>query len=209
MPPPQVSADHPADSAPDSAAFRSTLRRERIAARQAMAEDERAEKSARIEASLWQLLAPRPSAVLAFCWPMRGEFDCLPLARRLLASGWRACQPVVLAPAAPMTFRAWTPATPMTQDPYGIPVPDGSEVLVPEVVLLPLVAFDEACFRLGYGGGFFDRTLAALVPCPVAVGVGFELARVRSIGPQPHDIPLDAVVTEAGVFRPRSLGSAG
>ena len=87
----------------------------------------------------------------------------------------------------------------MTVGRYGIPIPADGATLIPDVVLLPLVAFDARGFRLGYGGGYFDRTLAGLVPRPFAIGVAFEVARVNSIRPQAHDIPLDAVVTEAGV----------
>lgn len=140
----------------------------------------------------------QPANTLAFCAPSRNEFDARPLASRLISRGWRAAMPVVIAPAAPMVFRAWTPAAPMSRDRYGIPIPTAGEELAPGIVLLPLVAFDAAGYRLGYGGGYFDRTLAAQVPCPLAVGVGFELARVSSIRPQAHDVPLDAIVTEAG-----------
>jgi 5,10-methenyltetrahydrofolate synthetase len=87
----------------------------------------------------------------------------------------------------------------MALDRHGIPIPSAGEELRPNVVLLPLVAFDPQGFRLGYGGGYFDRTLAAMVPRPLAIGVGFELGRVADIRPQAHDIPLDATVTEAGI----------
>ena len=113
--------------------------------------------------------------------------------------GWRICVPTVVKADAPMTFRAWAADSAMTVDRHGIPIPADGAVLIPDVVLLPLVAFDARGFRLGYGGGYFDRTLAGIAPRPLAVGVGFELARVDSIRPQAHDIPLDAVVTEAGV----------
>ena len=108
------------------------------------------------------------------------------------------CIPTVIEVGEPMVFRAWTPDAKMSKDRHGIPVPADGVVLVPDVVLLPLVAFDSCGFRLGYGGGYFDRTLTATDPRPFAVGVGFEVARVASIRPLPHDIPLDAVVTEAG-----------
>ncbi len=100
-----------------------------------------------------------------------------------------------------MSFRTWTPSSAMTTDRYGIPIPLGGQEVLPDIVLLPLVAFDPQGFRLGYGGGYFDRTLGSLVPRPLAIGVGFELARVADIRPQAHDIPLDAVVTEAGIER--------
>ncbi|PKO82862.1 MAG: 5-formyltetrahydrofolate cyclo-ligase [Betaproteobacteria bacterium HGW-Betaproteobacteria-11] len=179
-------------------AWRTALRAEKLAVRQALRAAEHAVLSARLEAHLRAWLAARAPACLAFCAPVNGEFDARPLAAELLAQAWAAAMPVVIAPARPMIFRAWTPSTPMTADRYGIPIPvEGDEVL-PDIVLLPLVAFDAAGFRLGYGGGYFDRTLAALAPRPLAVGVGFELARTASIHPQPHDLPLDAIITEAG-----------
>jgi 5,10-methenyltetrahydrofolate synthetase len=190
-------ADPSSNQGPDSAAFRSRLRREKIAARMALPADVHELASASIEKRLEVLLADRPPQVIGFCWPLRNEFDCRPLVERLLTSGWRAAQPVVVAPAAPMVFRPWTPATSMTVDRHGIPIPTGGETVTPNVVLLPLVAFDSLGYRIGYGGGYFDRTLAALSPSPFAVGVGFELARVDSVRPEPHDVRLDAIVTEA------------
>jgi 5-formyltetrahydrofolate cyclo-ligase len=184
---------------PDSIAFRAELRRTKIAARQALPSLEHARASAFIETHLATALSQRLSQTIAFCWPLRNEFDCRPLVLRLLAQGWRACQPVVVAPDAAMIFRPWTPDTPMTTDRHGIPIPTGNDTIIPDVVLLPLVAFDPLGYRLGYGGGYFDRTLAAMSPRPLALGVGFELARVDSVWPQPHDIRLDAIVTEMGM----------
>jgi 5-formyltetrahydrofolate cyclo-ligase len=128
------------------------------------------------------LLTSLPPQTLAFCAPVRGEFDARPLATELLGCGWQAAMPVVVAPAAPMVFRAWSP------DPRWAPTATASRSrrsgpeLRPDIVLLPLVAFDAQCFRLGYGGGYFDRTLAALVPRPQAIGVGFELAASPTSG---------------------------
>lgn len=185
----------------DSAAFRAHMRRDKIAARLALPADQHARASAAIETLLESLLESRrkqqPQPVIAFCWPLRREFDCRPLITRLMDRGWRAAQPVVLAPETPMVFRPWTPDTPMAEDRHGIPIPAGDETIVPDVVLLPLVAFDAQGYRIGYGGGYFDRTLAALSPRPFSVGVGFELGRINSVHPQPHDIPLNALVTES------------
>lgn len=126
------------------------------------------------------------------------------VARWLAGNGTRAAAlPVILGREAPMAFHRWTPDSAMAPGPLGIPVPVDGVPVHPEAFLLPLVAFDEAGFRLGYGGGFFDRTLAALQPRPLAVGVGFELGRVASIRPQPYDQPLDYLVTEAGVWERR------
>jgi 5,10-methenyltetrahydrofolate synthetase len=188
--------DQPPDSAVNSAAWRAALRREKIAARLALPAEVHSAASARILARLADLLADRPPATLGFCRPIRAEVDCLPLVERLLAAGWQAVVPTVTAVEAPMTFRIWWPGAPLTVDPYGIPVPDTAAGRVPDVLLVPLVAFDAAGYRLGYGGGYFDRTLAACRPRPLSIGVGFACAEVESIHPGEHDIPLDAVITE-------------
>jgi 5-formyltetrahydrofolate cyclo-ligase len=185
----------------DCSAFRAALRREKLAVRQALTAIDHSALSSRLTLHLAALLNGLPPQTLAFCAPVRGEFDAGPLVGELLAKGWKAAMPVVVTPGAPMIFRAWTPACAMSADRHGIPIPrDGAEI-DPDIVLLPLVAFDDAGYRLGYGSGYFDRTLAARVPRPLAIGVGFELGRVADIRPQAHDVCLDAVVTEAGVFR--------
>jgi len=191
-------ADPSDDQAREVSRFRTELRRAKIAARMALPAAEHARASAHIEAALAARLAGRPRTI-AFCWPMKNEFDCRPLVARLLDAGWQAAQPVVVAPAAAMEFRSWTPGAAMTSDRHGIPVPEAGAFVVPDVVLLPLVAFDDQGYRLGYGGGYFDRTLAGMTPRPLAIGVGFELAHVASVRPQVHDIRLDAIVTETGL----------
>jgi 5-formyltetrahydrofolate cyclo-ligase len=198
MKPPPPSAEHN----PDHQGFRAALRRDKLAARLALDAAAHAGLSADLEQHLSALLLPLPPQTLAFCAPVRGEFDARPLTSRLIGLGWRAAMPVVTAVDAPMSFRAWTPASAMGADRYGIPIPADGAALMPDIVLLPLLAFDAQGFRLGYGGGYFDRTLAAMVPRPQAIGVGFELGRVANIRPQAHDARLDAIVTEAGVSRP-------
>lgn len=192
-----------AEHAPDHGVFRAALRREKLAARLALDPAAHAALSAGLEQHLAALLSPLQPQILAFCAPVRGEFDARPLVSRLIDRGWQAAMPVVTAADAPMSFHAWTPSSEMGADRYGIPIPQDGAVLIPDIVLLPLVAFDAQGFRLGYGGGCFDRTLAAMVPRPQAIGVGFELGQVPDIRPQPHDIGLDAVVTEAGILRLR------
>ncbi|MCX8086088.1 MAG: 5-formyltetrahydrofolate cyclo-ligase [Rhodocyclaceae bacterium] len=194
---PEQSTQSPANSED----LRSRLRAEKIAARLSLPEAARQAASERILAELDALLATFPPATIGFCWPIRAEVDCRPLITSLLARGWQAVMPTVIAPAAPMEFRPWSSDAPMTLDPFGIPVPATPPAAPPEVLLVPLVAFDAAGFRLGYGGGFFDRTLAACTPRPFSIGVGFELARVATIAPGPHDVPLDAIVTERGLMR--------
>lgn len=189
------------EHAADSQALRAALRREKLAARLALDARTHGQLSARIEAHLAALLTALPPQTLAFCAPVRGEFDARKLASRLLQRGWQAAMPIVAETAAPMRFRRWTPVCAMDVGCHGIPIPAAGAELVPTIILLPLLAFDPQGFRLGYGGGYFDRTLAALAPRPQAIGVGFELARVADIGPQAHDIGLDKVVTEAGILR--------
>ena len=191
-----------AEYSPDHGVFRAALRREKLAARLALDAADHASLSAGLEQHLAALLLPLAPQTLAFCAPVRGEFDARPLASRLIDLGWRAALPVVTTVDAPMHFQSWTPSSAMGADRYGIPIPADGAQLVPDIVLLPLVAFDAQGFRLGYGGGYFDRTLAAMVPRPRAIGVGFELARVPDIRPQAHDIRLDALATEAGVLLP-------
>lgn len=167
-----------------------------------MAAEARARADAAIESRLFGLLSPRAPGLIAFCWPVRSEFDARPLMARLLTQGWNACLPVVEQAASPMVFRSWVPGAAMDADRHGIPIPADGEPCRPDVILLPLVAFDRQGYRLGYGGGYFDRTLAALQPRPWTIGVGYELGRVDSIRPEPHDVPLDLCVTEAGIGGP-------
>jgi len=190
------------ESSPVFSVERSALRREKIAAREALPAGEHQRLSNSIEAHLSVLLQSRQPRRLGFCWPFRSEFDCRPLVSRLIASGVEACLPRVMAPDAVLTFCAWQPDSKMLIDHYGIHYPASCALLTPDVLLMPVNAFDAAGYRLGYGGGYFDRTLAAFAALsmqPVTIGVGFELARVASIFPAMHDIPVDAVVTEAGV----------
>lgn len=192
----------------DSFVFRSDLRRQKLAARTALDQTSHSALAKRIEAHLAALLLPLPPLSLAFCAPIRGEFDMRPLAALLLNRNWQVAMPVVAEVNAGMRFRVWTPASEMGTDRHGIPFPLNGTIIVPAIVLLPLVAFDNQGFRLGYGGGYFDRTLAEMVPRPLAIGVGFELGHVDDIRPQEHDVPLDAVVTETGIVRHIQAGQS-
>lgn len=133
-------------------------------------------------------------------WPIKGEPDLRPLMTDLHRSGVLVALPLVEVKAAPLVFRRWTPETRMLRGDWNIPVPPPeAEAVTPEISLAPLVGWMDAGYRLGYGGGYFDRTLAALAPRPFAIGVGFHSARLDTIFPQPHDIRLDAIVTESGL----------
>jgi 5-formyltetrahydrofolate cyclo-ligase len=138
---------------------------------------------------------------LALCWPYRNEYDARHLAADLRRAGTTTLLPVVVARATPLAFREWHPGVAMIKGPLGIMFPKDTPSRVPQVVLLPMVGFDAAGYRLGYGGGYFDRTLAALDPRPTVIGVAHELSRMETIHPQAHDIAVDYLVTERGVYR--------
>jgi 5-formyltetrahydrofolate cyclo-ligase len=150
---------------------------------------------------------------VGFYWPLEGEFD----ARGAIAT-WlaldetrEACLPVVSQRAAPLAFHAWTPDMPMTIGEHRIPVPATVRDLMPDLVFVPCVGFDEDGYRLGYGGGYYDRTLAgwrAAGVAPVAIGIAFEACKTGALPREPHDLPLDAIITDAGCY-PRGTGEAG
>ena len=173
-----------------------------VARRAALSASEHDMLSARIVAHLLAAL-PAP-LVAAFCWPIKHEPDVRALLAAWAVAGVRAALPVVVAEGQALAFREWTPETQLDPDRYGIPTPSTGEWLTPDLILLPLNGFDAAGYRLGYGGGYFDRTLAALTPRPLAVGVGFEINRLNSIRPEAHDQRLDWIVTEDGAFKPTS-----
>lgn len=186
--------------------FRKALRGQSIAAREAMEASERTAMATRICASLTGVIARVKPHRLSFCWPFRGEVDVRTVVGEWLAQDAThvAALPVVMAPRTPMTFRRWYPGCAMVSDTYGIDIPAVAELVVPDCLVLPLVAFDDAGYRLGYGAGYFDRTIEAIAasgPIPIVIGIGFELVRCPTIHPQPYDAPLDWLITEAGVFR--------
>ena len=203
-----MSADLMPETMPDNTAesrliYRRALRKQFVERRQALSEDEFSRLTEAICEQLRQSFPQLSRMRVGFCWPMKKEPDLRPLIKSWVAlgdPGFMALLPVVVRPKAPLAFRAWTPETPMIADRYGIQTPAEGEFLTPEALLVPVNAFDAAGYRIGYGGGFFDRTLTALTPMPLSIGVGFELARVDSIRPEPYDVPLDAIVSEAGVF---------
>jgi 5,10-methenyltetrahydrofolate synthetase len=168
--------------------------------REALGEAVRKALNERITSHLLDGLDMPPDAIVGFCWPYRGEFDARFAVRRWREAGATAALPEVVAKATPLQFRKWWPGAPMRAGVYGIPFPDGTEIVLPDVAIVPMNGFDRCGYRLGYGGGFFDRTLAHAEPRPVAVGVSYEALRLDTIFPQPHDIPMDFVATEEGVY---------
>ncbi len=184
---------------PAVTAWRKQQREHLIAQRIALPPAEHQAWSAAINAHLRAGFDCRDGAVVGFCWPFKNEFDARFVVRDFRANGAVAALPVVVAKAQPLQFRQWWPGAPMKAGVYGIPFPDATAVVLPDAAIVPMNGFDGQGYRLGYGGGYFDRTLAALAPQPIAIGIAFECARLPSITPQSHDIPMDFVVTEAGI----------
>jgi len=110
--------------------------------------------------------------------------------------------PVVNKLHKTLTFHAWYPGCPMEEDAYGIPKPKDTEVIIPTLLFVPCVGYGPGGYRLGYGGGFYDRTLASLQPRPFTVGLGYSQGWLPDMEPEPHDIPLDAILNDKGVVWP-------
>jgi 5,10-methenyltetrahydrofolate synthetase len=155
-------------------------------------------------------LVGRPDIVIGAYWPIKGEFDPLPALHRWKEDGELLDQPeprriglpVVNKETHTMIFHAWYPGCPMEEDAYGIPKPKDTEIIVPTLVFAPCVGYGPGGYRLGYGGGFYDRMLASLSPKPLAVGLGFGTGFLPDLEPESHDVPLDAILNDYGAVWP-------
>jgi len=172
-----------------------------VGARLALSADKLDSWRTKIDAFIERAFPGLVRAKLALCWPIRNEYDARPLARRLRDQGAVTALPAVVAPRQPLVFREWHPGVKLAIGPLEIPYPLDSAEVVPDAVLLPMNGWDDRGYRLGYGGGFFDRTLAAAPNKPLAIGVAYEMARLETIHPQGWDVPVDWLVTERGVYR--------
>jgi len=147
---------------------------------------------------------PPPGAVVSAFWPMGDEIDMRPLLQRLHARGYRCGLPVTVKRGLPLLFRRWTPETVLVPGGFGTSVPPPeADAVTPVVLAVPLLAFDRAGFRLGYGGGFYDRTLESLraTGAPLAVGVAYAGQEVPAVPRHDGDQRLDWIVTEREAFR--------
>lgn len=176
-------------------AWRKAQRESLIAARLAIPAETRAQVAAQVATVLDAEIVPAPGMVISLYWPFRGELDLRGWMATAHARGARIALPIVAAKAQPLIFREWWPGCPMERGVWNIPNPAGTPFVTPTVVIAPLVGYDPGGYRLGYGGGFFDRTLAALSPRPKVIGVGHPAAAISTIHAQPHDIPMDLIVT--------------
>jgi 5-formyltetrahydrofolate cyclo-ligase len=189
------------DMSPELSAWRKSERTRLLLERSALSEETLAGLRSRIDTHIERTFPDLVHGVLAFCWPYKNEYDVRHLAAALRRRGATTAMPVVVAPKTPLIFREWHPGVKLADGPLGIPYPVDSREVQPDHVLLPMLGWDAQGYRLGYGGGFFDRTLASLARRPRVIGLAYEQAYMQTIQPQPHDVPVDFVVTERGVYR--------
>jgi 5,10-methenyltetrahydrofolate synthetase len=199
---PELSADGTTVADPqqarDVARWRKVQRERLLADRMASDVMRRTQRTAALQEQL-NLIVPADGRIVSVYWPIRGEPDLREWMRARGEQGTRIALPVATAYGRPLEFREWRPGAKMARGLWKIPYPaDGSDVQ-PGIVIAPLVGFDRQGFRLGYGGGFFDRTLARLTPRPLVIGVGYASAALETIFPQPHDIGMDWIVTDEGL----------
>lgn len=195
---PAVSGITDDGTARDVARWRKAERARLIALRQAVPVAVRTVADNVIAAELTRRLGDVAGLTVAVYWPFKGEPDLRGWAAGLRAAGTRTCLPVVIARARPLIFRDWTGAERLERGVWNIPIPpaDAAEA-IPDIVISPVVGFDRENFRLGYGGGFYDRTLARFAATghrPRVIGVGYDCQRIATIFPQPFDVALDQAV---------------
>ncbi|MCI0429675.1 MAG: 5-formyltetrahydrofolate cyclo-ligase [Rhodospirillales bacterium] len=190
----------------DIRAWRRATRAELLARRLRLPRDEKERVRSAVREFIWEQFPELRRACIGFYWPFKGEIDLRHLVRDFLAIGAEAALPVVVEKRQPLEFWAWRPRMKLERGIWDIPVPAAPNAVRPTALLVPLLGFDAAGYRLGYGGGYYDRTLATMKPTPLTIGVGYEFGRLETMHPQPHDIPLDAIVTGAGCTRFRYRG---
>ncbi|MFU8833923.1 MAG: 5-formyltetrahydrofolate cyclo-ligase [Roseovarius sp.] len=183
----------------DVSRFRKAERARLYAARRALSQAEQSTQAARVMAMLSEEIGPPDGRTIAGYWPIRGEMNLRPLLGDLAARGAQIALPVVIAKGAPVAFHRWQPGAAMARGIWNIPVPAHPDPVPPDLVIVPLLGVDAAGYRLGNGGGYYDRTLAALTPRPRTIGVGHSFSAMPTIFPQPWDIPMDVVVLGADI----------
>lgn len=174
------------------------LRATALAARDALSEDDRA-AAAQAIAARGLPFTPKPGMVVSGYAPIRNELDPMPLMRELAGQGARLALPVVLARGHSLSFRAYAPGDRLTLGALGIPEPSPvAAELVPDIMLVPLAAFDRTGHRIGYGGGYYDYTFSHLRKSHhvIGIGLGFAVQETEAIPALAHDAALDYVLTE-------------
>lgn len=188
--------------AQDVARWRRAERTRLLAERAALPVATRQAAAQAIGAALDRYLPDLAGQIVSGWWPIKAELDLRPWLAGIGERGGQAALPLVTEPGQPLRFRLWHPGTKMERGFWNIPVPAEGDWVTPTIALAPVVGHDPACYRLGYGGGYFDRTLALLDAACRPVGIGLASSLVPTIFPQPHDIPMRVVITEKGIRTP-------
>ncbi len=192
----------PQTQSDDISATKAGLRERALARREAIGDAARKQAAERAVENFFRDVPVELGQTISAYWPMRGEIDVKPLLSRLMDEGWRVCLPVVMGEDEPLAFRRWEEGAPLYPAGFGMLEPgDDAPEAVPEIVVMPLLGFDRTGTRLGYGGAYYDRTLATIEPRPLLVGYAFAAQEFDTIPRAEHDIALDLVVTETGVVR--------
>lgn len=184
--------------------WRKAERERLIAERLAMPVATRLAHGEAIAARVLDEIGDMNGRIVSAYWPFRGEPDFRPFLQEVAARGGRTALPVVVEKGRPLEFHLWQTGEALSRGVWNIPIPAEAKPCRPDIVIAPVVGFDACCYRLGYGGGFFDRTLAAMSQKPRVIGIGYSGSRITTIYPQLHDIPMDVVVTETGLIRPQA-----
>jgi 5-formyltetrahydrofolate cyclo-ligase len=182
------------------------LRTAALARRDALS-DKKRDAAAKAVAKRGLPIEVAPGTIVSGYAPIRGEFDPAPLMRKLAAKGAQLALPAIVARGKSLAFRAWSPDDRLMLGPLGIPEPSPAAAeVVPDIMLVPLAAFDRAGHRIGYGGGYYDYTLAHLRKAKAITGIGLAFAaqEIEAIPALSHDVALDYVLTETRVFDFRS-----
>jgi 5-formyltetrahydrofolate cyclo-ligase len=177
---------------------RAQWRRDLRAARDAMTD--RPEREARLVKGVERWLKTFQGDRLGFFWPTRSEPDLAALVQRWLESDPSRIAALPVIDGELLRFAPWSPGVALLTGPFDVRIPDTAQRIDPQLLLVPCVGIDRLRYRLGYGGGYYDRTLAAKAPRPITIGVGFDCARIETIDPKPHDLQLDLAITESGAW---------
>ena len=181
--------------------WRKHQRKQLIVARETLSEVTHQQWSQTISDLLKQGFPKLQKMNIGIYWPFRGEYDPRSTALYFMRHGATLALPEIVGKDKPLCFREWRPDTPLKNGAYGIPVPIEARAVRVDAIIIPVVGFDQHGYRLGYGSGYFDRTLATYHPQPLTIGIAFEMQRLENVYAQPHDIALHYIVTETGIFR--------
>jgi 5-formyltetrahydrofolate cyclo-ligase len=177
-------------------AWRKQTRETLISGRLALGVGKLQAKGAQAKQKMLAAVDLKKYPTLGLYWSMRGEIDVRDIARQHIEAGGTVGLPVVVEKAAPVEFWVWRPGMGMKRGVWNIPIPVKREVVTPDALIVPLVGFDDERYRLGYGGGYYDRTIASMARRPFCVGLGYAEGKLPTIHPQPHDIPMNLIVTD-------------